>query len=346
MQSENSLKLIEIKSKDMWNQCLSNFDDANVYQTWSFPKVALSENNFQHLALFSGDDLIGLALVRLKSLSILQLGFAYVFRGPLWQFKNKKNDISQLNNIFEELFKEFTIKRNLYLRIRPFLFFENGKRQEILNKAYFTRNNNILPYRSIRLSLLDSLDKIEGSFRRTWRQELHKSQKNNLIVTSGNDDKLFEIFLDNYHEMHNRKKFHEYVNIDKFRKLQHNLDESQKLKIFIALSNSQPAASLAISAIGDTGIAISGGTNELGLRTNASYLLQWEAIKWLKSIGCKYYDLGGINRIKNPGGYVWKTGISKIEIEEVGIFDSYNKKLLKNMIYYIDKYKAKKNAVL
>jgi lipid II:glycine glycyltransferase (peptidoglycan interpeptide bridge formation enzyme) len=45
---------------------------------------------------------------------------------------------------------------------------------------------------------------------------------------------------------------------------------------------------------------------------------------------CLRYDLGGINKERNPGGYKFKTGISTHEISDIGTFqisDSYLSKL-------------------
>ena len=37
-----------------------------------------------------------------------------------------------------------------------------------------------------------------------------------------------------------------------------------------------------------------GGTTNKGREINASYLIQWESIKWAITCGCKYCDLWGI----------------------------------------------------
>jgi lipid II:glycine glycyltransferase (peptidoglycan interpeptide bridge formation enzyme) len=64
-----------------------------------------------------------------------------------------------------------------------------------------------------------------------------------------------------------------------------------------------------------------GATNELGLELRASYLLHWEMIKWMKSMNCVRYDLGGINKVRNPGGFQFKSGISSVEISDIGTFE-------------------------
>lgn len=344
MYLKNNLYIIEITDKDTWNQHFENFLDANIYQTWNFPKAALSENNFQHLAIFNGDELLGLALVRLKFFPLPYSGIAYIFRGPIWQIKNRENSLEKLRTIFSALYEQYTLKRKFFLRIRPFLFIGENEPKFNFDNLNFIKNSTINPYQSLKLSLSPSLEEIESSFRRTWRQELHKSLKNNINIQSGMDDKLFMTFLQTYHQMHDRKKFNEYVNVDRLKYLQDNLEERFKFKIFIAYYDSIPAASLILSAIGNSGIAISGGSNEFGLKSKASYLLQWEAIKWLKSINCDYYDLGGINKLKNPGGYTWKSGISKFEIEEAGIFDACNVRFLRALVSFLDKYKLKQKS--
>ena len=44
-------------------------------------------------------------------------------------------------------------------------------------------------------------------------------------------------------------------------------------------------------------------------------MLQWEAIKYAKSKGCKYYDLCFIEKEKLPHIYEFKKGFSKWEVE-------------------------------
>ena len=131
-----------------------------------------------------------------------------------------------------------------------------------------------------------------------------------------------------------RKDFKEYVNPTNFGRLNNTLDESFKLIIFIAEKDDQPVAGLVGTAIGRTGIYLLGATNDLGLELKASYLLHWAMIKYMKEKKCLRYDLGGINKNRNPGGYKFKTGISKIEISDIGTFD-YSKSFISKALLYI-----------
>lgn len=318
----NNIKIVDISDANIWDNLLQNFADANIYQTWNYSTIVNLEKKVRHIALYKDNRLVSLAQVRIKTLPIIKRGIAYIFRGPLWQLKNTNNDINILTEIFLKLKEEFVNNLNLLLRIRPFLFSNNSINNYFKTPDGFIKNDKVIPYTSLLLDITENLDKIKSEFRRSWRQDLNKSQKSDITIITGNTSDLFTIFLTVYNQMHTRKKFHQYVNVERLLELNEHLKSATKIHIFIAYKDGSPIASFIGTAIGDTGIAISGGTNELGIQYNAAYLLQWEMIKWLKTKNCSKYDLGGINKKKNPGGYIWKSGITKDEIYEIGAFDS------------------------
>ena len=70
------------------------------------------------------------------------------------------------------------------------------------------------------------------------------------------------------------------------------------------------------------------------MKNKASYLLQWEMIKWLKQKGCQRYDLGGINLDDNPGVYHFKSGITDQEVLGMGTYETYNSRLSKRIVSF------------
>ena len=52
-------------------------------------------------------------------------------------------------------------------------------------------------------------------------------------------EKLYEIFESAYREMHKRKGFTQYVNIDEFRLMQQDLDDALKMKILVCQSKGE-----------------------------------------------------------------------------------------------------------
>jgi len=155
----------------------------------------------------------------------------------------------------------------------------------------------------------------------------------------GTDPKLYPTLIDIYHQMHSRKKFKEYVNVERIGEMDENLDEEFKLVTFVAYKDKRPIAALTGSALGDTGIGLLGGITEMAMKCQASHLLQWEIIKYFKNAGCKKYDLGGIDPKKNQSVYYFKQGISDIEVSEIGIFESNDNYLLRLLIKILEKLK-------
>jgi lipid II:glycine glycyltransferase (peptidoglycan interpeptide bridge formation enzyme) len=68
------------------------------------------------------------------------------------------------------------------------------------------------------------------------------------------------------------------------------------------------------SLLGDTGVYLLGGANEAGRKCGSSYLLHWRALERMKSAGMRWYDLGGINPVDNPGGYQFKKGMGGMDL--------------------------------
>ena len=95
-----------------------------------------------------------------------------------------------------------------------------------------------------------------------------------------------------------------------YRHIQQDLPEFLKMRIFVCQHAGEPVAVTIGSAVGDSGIYMLGATGQAGLALDASYLVHWRMIQWLKSVGTRYYDLGAINPQLNPGGYYFKQGIA------------------------------------
>ena len=84
-----------------------------------------------------------------------------------------------------------------------------------------------------------------------------------------------------------------------------------------------------------------GGANKLGLEHKATYLIQWEVIRWFKEIGCKRYDLGGIDLKLNPNGYIFKSGITKNEVFGMGVYEACDSIISKIIVRVGEKFYKK-----
>jgi lipid II:glycine glycyltransferase (peptidoglycan interpeptide bridge formation enzyme) len=75
------------------------------------------------------------------------------------------------------------------------------------------------------------------------------------------------------------------------------------------------------SFVGDTAVYILGAAHSKGRDLRASFLLQWSAITHGNTIGNSFYDLGGIDRQKNPDVYRFKRRLNGRLVKEIGPYE-------------------------
>jgi lipid II:glycine glycyltransferase (peptidoglycan interpeptide bridge formation enzyme) len=144
--------------------------------------------------------------------------------------------------------------------------------------------------RTLLIDLSLSLDELRKGTRRKWRQALGYAEKRELELIEGTSDELYDIALMIYQEMHARKKFVEFVDMNQYRTIQRDLPDPLKVIVSICTLKSRPIAALAWSAMGNTGLPVLAATGDEALKTNASNLMWWKMIEWFKQRSYRWCD--------------------------------------------------------
>jgi len=313
--------------RDEWNDLLAGFSDANLYQTWDYDAVRCGEGNLSHLVLMRRDEIVAVAQARLAGVPQLRLGAAYVRWGPVWRRPGMADDMNVVRMALRALRNEYVCKRGLFLRVYPLAFAgKDGLTPNLLAEEHFVGARDETPQQTILLSLELTLEEIRKGFHPKWRNCLNHAERNSLEITQGTDEALFANFIPVYRELVDRKKFSESNDINEFKRIQASLPEACKMRIFLCREGGTVSGGAICSAVGDTGLYLFGATNDLGLKNKGAYILQWQALQWLKAKGCRTYNLNGINPVKNPGGYHFKAGLGgkcSQEVRYLGRFDCY-----------------------
>src|SRR6266508_4384610 len=76
---------IDNVDKESWHDLVEKFDDASIYQTWSYEAVKSGENRLSHMVLKRKGEIVAAAQVRIVKAPVVNVGAAYVRWGPLWQ---------------------------------------------------------------------------------------------------------------------------------------------------------------------------------------------------------------------------------------------------------------------
>lgn len=330
--------------KDGWSELLRRFSDATIYQTWSYGSVRWGESNLSHFVLRKDGEIIAAAQLRIIKIPIFGIGIAYIPFGPLFRLKERRKDLEIFKNVSCALQEEYVMKRGLLLRIIPHEINDGTVMiQSILQDEGFKWQRSISSNRTFLIDLSFSKDELRKSLAQKWRNCLNRAERNKLTVIEGTGNNLYELFSDIYKEMHKNKKFIEFVDINKIRCIQKDLNDNLKMIIMLCEFDGEPVSALVCTAIGDTGIYLLGATNTKGRKLQGSYLLQWKVVEWLKAQGCLWYDLGGIDPVENPGTYHFKAGLAgKLgkEVRYIGQFEASQNLLSSFLVKIVDQLRS------
>jgi lipid II:glycine glycyltransferase (peptidoglycan interpeptide bridge formation enzyme) len=295
---------------------LDLFDDANMYQTAAYGSVRWGERSLSRLVLKRDGEVMGLAQLRIIRPTPLKFGMAYLRWGPLWERRCRPLDPEVPVRLAIAIEHEYVKTRKLFVRILPNAF-AGSPRAEVFQSVFskFTCETNEASdiYRTFLMDLTPPLEELRSSLEKKWRNQLTRSENNNLTVIYGHSSEEYRLFCEIYSQMRRRKGFETTVDADEFGRIQGALTGSQRMLVLICQDKGIPVAGLVASAIGDSAIYLLGATSDTGLNAKGAYLLQWALICWLKKHSIKWYDLGGIDPEGNPGVYHFKRGLSGVD---------------------------------
>ena len=315
---------------------LDLFDDANIYQTSAYGSVRWGERNLSRITLKRDGEIVAIAQLRIIRPTPLKFGMAYLRWGPLWERRGHALDPEVPIRMAAASKDEYIKSRWLLLRIIPNAF-SGSSRAAMMQQAFGefaveppTKENT---YRTFVLDLSPSLEDLRKNLDKKWRNQLTRSEKNNLTIAMGNGKEEYDAFCEIYRQMMKRKQFETTVDIEEFAQIQNELPDHQRMCVLIAQNcDGVRVAGLVASVIGDSAIYLLGATSDDGLDSKGAYLLQWTLIKWLRDSGVKQYDLGGIDPEVNPGVYHFKKGFSGIDVCQLTPFIASSSALSSGMV--------------
>ena len=303
-----------------WSAMLDLFDDANLYQTWSYGAVRWERKNLSHLVLKRNGEVAGIAQLRIIRPTRFNFGMAYLRWGPVCHRRGRELDAEAASGMARALQEEYVRKRGLLLQILPNAFV-GSPRAALFQSAFsrFTQEPQTAAnvYRTFVLDLAPPIEQLRRNLDKKWRNMLTRSEKNGLQIIAGNGTDEYRTFCRMYDQMQKRKRFETTVDVEEFGRLQEALPEAHRMRIWICERDGVPVAGLVASAMGDSAIYLLGATSDDGLNAKGAYLLQWTLIQWLKENGIRWYDLGGIDPEGNPGVYSFKRGLSGADVSQL-----------------------------
>jgi lipid II:glycine glycyltransferase (peptidoglycan interpeptide bridge formation enzyme) len=161
-----------------------------------------------------------------------------------------------------------------------------------LQVAGFRVADSLQPRSSLHLDLAPEPDRLFAAFARTHRADVRRAERAGVTVRVGTTLADLEAFYTIMKVTAERAGFGVHSR-DYYRRAWELVGESARLLIASDASGADVAAFL-IFAVGHEGQYMYSGANAAGLKSYANYLLQWNAIRWVRERGCQLYDFWGI----------------------------------------------------
>lgn len=308
--AENYAVEVDTANDDAWNEIIKRFDDANIYNTPAYGEVRFGKKNISRAIVKNNGEIAAVAQSRIVKIPVLNAGIAYIRWGPLWRTKGTATNLETFRQILRSLRNEYAIRRGYVLRIYPMLFDDAADTFiPILQEEGYVYRKEGKKDRTILIDLKAPVADLRKGLAQKWRNSLNKAERSNLEIIEGQEDALFETFIEIYRDMLQRKKFVEPNDINEFRWIQKHLPDEMKMQIVLCRHEGHVCSGGIFSAMGNTGLYLFGATNDAGMNSNGSYLIQWKYLEWLKQNNLSFYDLNGINPETNPGTYKFKEGL-------------------------------------
>ncbi|MFO0829763.1 MAG: peptidoglycan bridge formation glycyltransferase FemA/FemB family protein [Phycisphaerales bacterium] len=311
------------------SELLPLFADANYRQTWSYADAAARRIGARSEWFEASDEVgvVALANVRVKAIPFGLGGIALVSGGPLVRrvgdavADHAARHVAALRQMLDALRDEFVQRRGMTLRIHGAIGDAawNSAQRIVLAEAGFALGEGGNPYRTI-LKRIDGTEAdLRRSFAQKWRNQLNAAERQGLTIESGADRALFDRFDRLFQHTRDQKGFSVDLDLGFFREVREKSLAGEPLPWITLVKHGDADVSghLGMYA-GETGVYLLGGTNDDGRQTKAAYLAQWAAIQHARSLGCAWYDTGGIDPVANPGVFHFKDGLEGLDVVAAG----------------------------
>lgn len=322
-------------SRDEWDTLFARFADANYKQLAAYSEALASRSraNSEYVAIRKNGELIGICNVRVKRIPFLRWGIAYVNGAPLIELAGAQGVAEpetighvgeRLSLCLRALRQEFGDRRGLVLRVigSARAAAEHAGVDDVFAAAGFLPVDAKGSYRTFILDLSKDLKIVRAGLDRRWRNHLNNAERRGFELVRSEQSEVFVEYCALHRQLLERKQLFVDLGPDFFMALQAGLSPESRFVVHLAVSQGRVVAGHIGAFHGDTAVYLLGATSDEGLKCNASYFLQWQVIEYAKQRGCRWYDLGGIDREKNPTVYEFKSRMGGVDVSAPGPFES------------------------
>ena len=149
---------------------------------------------------------------------------------------------------------------------------------------------SIQPPRTLIVDLRGDDQVILGQMKQKTRYNINLALKKGVVIHPTTDLDIFQSLIELTAQ---RDRFGAH-HIDYYRRAYQLFHPLGQCELFLAEYEHEPLAALMVFAFGKRAWYFYGGSANVHRERMPNYLLQWEAMRWARSLGCQEYDLWGV----------------------------------------------------
>lgn len=306
------MKLKELSNSE-WDDFISDYPEHHIFQTscWGDLKSSFGWEAYRIVSDSESYARFGVQLLLRKF--PLGFKFAYIPKGPVCSV-SKPGEIFINNEFWNEIDKFCLQRKAVFLKLEPDLWeiARQSADQEISTKPVSlisdlteTKSSGeqnhpppgfkfsahaIQPRSTILISLNGDEDRLLARMKQKTRYNIRLALKKGVIVKQCTNIPLFYRIM---RQTRQRDHF-EIHSLDYYQKAYDLFFPHGMCVLLIAEYQNEPIAGIMVFASGKRAWYFYGASSDSQRDKMPNYLLQWEAMRWARSMGCVEYDTWGI----------------------------------------------------
>ncbi|MEK6575174.1 MAG: peptidoglycan bridge formation glycyltransferase FemA/FemB family protein, partial [Chloroflexota bacterium] len=265
-----------------WDEFVAAHPDGHILQTpaWADLKCAFGWSAAR-VGIRDGGKLVAGAQMLFRPLPAALYNIAYIPKGPLVDWSNE----SLVEFLFKSLDNVAQSANAVFLKIEPPA--SNFKRQ---TSNMQPSPHVIQPRRTLTIDLRPDEEAILAAMKQKTRYNIRLAAKKDVAVTPTDD---LDTFCQLMKVTGERDQFGVH-DAKYYRKAYELFRPASRARLFIATFEGKPLAGLMLFTLGKRAWYFYGGSSDEERSRMATYLLQWEAMRWARARGVEEYDLWGV----------------------------------------------------
>jgi peptidoglycan pentaglycine glycine transferase (the first glycine) len=339
--------------KITWNEAVASFPEPQFLQSWEWGEIKQETIGWEishHLFHNDSREIIGLAMMQQRDFTLLGKRFRilYLPKGPLIRYPDNEEYRNQIIDGITEVAKS---KKAFLLKIEPELLLYKGEDpieeglttagvdwlSVLANKGWKYSSEQIQFKNTVKIDLARDEDDILMGMKQKTRYNIRLAGKKGVSVRVGSPED-FSMLMAMYKETATRDKF-TLRGDDYYLAVWNKFFTAKMLSPLIAEVEGDAVAGLMLFHLGNTAWYFHGMSTSNHRNKMPTYLLQWEAIKRAKALGCDVYDLWGAPEKFDESDSMWgvyrfKKGLGGEVYCTIGAWDLP----LHKFVYYVYQY--------